>query len=73
MPKEIIKLNNNQLSALKVIDRVYTGSGKGCKSIEITVDHRTLQLLLDQGLVFKTKEGWFPSTKGQDYLLQYGN
>lgn len=73
MPKETIKLNSNQLSILKTINRVYNGSGKGCKSIEITADHRVLQFLLDSGLVFKTGEGWFPSTKGQDYLSNYAD
>ena len=53
---------------LKFLDEFYKKSKSGCKTLEITTSNEMLNELLDQELIFRTKEGYFISTIGQDYL-----
>lgn len=67
MQKEII-LNQNQISILKIIDHVYSEKKRGCQTIGLSVHPMDLLFILKNDLIFKTNEGYFPSTKGQEYL-----
>lgn len=66
-------LNQEQTNVLKVINRVYNETKKGCQTIELTTSQDTLKILETFGIIFRTKEGWFPSTAGQNYIIKYGN
>jgi len=62
----------SQKKALKFIAMFYDKAEKGCQSVGIISDLKTLRDLEKMDLIFKTKEGWFPSTKGQDYVRTNG-
>ena len=65
--KNIIKLDRELTEALRQITIFYATykAGKQTKA------SRQLRLLKKMGFVFRTAKGWFPSTKGQDYINRY--
>lgn len=69
---EKIKLTIKQRKALNLIAMFYDKAEKGCQSVGTISDPKTLRDLEKMDLIFKTKEGWFPSTKGQDYVRTNG-
>ena len=66
---EKIKLTDDQRQTLEVINKVYLGSGHGSASIMVTTPEDELNYLELRGFIFKSKGVYFPSTKGQEYLL----
>ena len=70
---EKIKLTDDQLVTLTIINRVYMASGRGSATIKITTPEEELNFLELRGFIFKSKGLYFPSTKGQEYLLNNFN
>jgi len=65
-------LTKDLFETLKVINNVYERTGHGCLTIEITTSKRDLINLEKLGFIFRNSEsGWFPSTKGQEYVREF--
>lgn len=64
-----IKLKIINKRRLRIIVNYYYIHKEGMKKIDELGDVREL---LDLELIFKTSNGYFPSTKGQDYINNYG-
>jgi len=61
--------NSEKIITLKFLDNFYKASKKGCLSLDITTDRNLIAELLRDELIFKTAEGYFISTKGQELIL----
>lgn len=61
-------LSENQKQILSIIYKVYNRTSTGCKSIGIVANKRDIDFLLEEGLIFHTANGYFPSTKGQELI-----
>ena len=59
---------SNKIATLKFLNEFYEKNKCGCKTLEITTDANVITELFLQDFIFKTKEGYFISTLGQDYL-----
>lgn len=60
---------NDKISTLKFLNEFYEKNKKGCISLETSTDPDIITELFLEGFIFKTKEGYFISTYGQEYLL----
>lgn len=65
---EKISLTIKQKELLEFINLFYDRRQNGCRSIATIKNANALRELEEMDLIFKTSEGWFPSTKGQNYV-----
>lgn len=63
MPK--VNLNKDQYAVLKFIKQYYDYNKNGCLTVSIVTSRSTLLFLEKGNLIFKTKDGYFPTTEGQ--------
>lgn len=59
---------SNKNATLKFLNEFYEKSKSGCKTLDISTDKEIIDDLLANEFIFKTNEGYFISTLGQEYL-----